>query len=591
VKITLPAGASRKFTWAVATLDSVEASFALARQSTSLQWENEIIRKEMHEKGTLVEFHNEEASLGDLMHETQVKAGQLLVVTPPPSKRITFLSKRQPDARVFTPASKRQELISFSQINAYDAWMLSRIMLPCNTQPFKEIIQYFIDVQQLDGSIPWTISSSGSASAALTPPLLASLACDVHACLEDTEWLRSVYRPLLKSTKSWFAEHGQTPPHFDNPLQAGIPDHPLFSTGSGGLGNQPGNIHHPALDGILYKECMSLLRIADILTISEDREWLIATAECMRTSLDRCWDEQKHGYTYRDIESGLAYTAEEIHDFSRNGTFKVKRNFKIPRRLSFNLAQASGPMIKIVLTGLNGDAPVTEKVELRPRLVPQPRQSLSLFTRLDAVEVSGLGAHGKLQLSLAGNNVEDISLLLPLWSGAMSQARQSELIEKTLIPRYLGETGLTTFPLDRVQTGQNTILPIWNEFIIEGLLCAGRRDLAAKACAALLEAQLKQWNANGSVSSMFNASTRHSQGELDTLAGLPAVWPFLRVLGVERLTAKEMLLTGMNEHLPSITVKYKGTSLTMQPESTTIRTVKGEEIRLTEKTSFKVVLP
>lgn len=591
VESTLPAGASRKFTWAVATLDSVEASFALARQSTSLQWENEIIRKEMREKSSLVEFHDEDDAFGDLMHESQVKASQLLVATPPPFKRISFLNKRQPDSQVFTPTSRRQELISFSQINAYDAWMLSRVMLPGNPLPFKEIIQYFIDVQQLDGSIPWTISSSGAASAARTPPLLASLACDVHTCLDEPEWLRSVYRPLLRSTKCWFSAHDQALPHFSNSLQVAIPEHPLYATGNGGMGYSPVYIHDPTLDSMLFKECMSLLRIAAILSINEDLEWLSETTEFLRTSLDHCWDEQKHGYTYRDIESGLAYTSEDIHDFSRNGTLKLKRNFKIPRRLTFKLIQTTGPAVRVVLNGLNGDAPVKEEIELRPRLVTQPYQCLTLFTRLDTIEISGLGAKSILQLSLTGNDVEDISLLLPLWSGVMSQTRQAELIEKTLVPRYLGEAGLTTYPFDRVPADQNTILPFWNDFIIEGLIFAGKRDLAAKICTALLEAQLKQWNTNGSVSSMFNAPTRHSQGELDTLTGLPAVWPFLRVLGIERLTTKEIILAGMNEHLPSITVKYKGTSLTMQPESTTIRTVKGEEIRLTEKTSFKVVLP
>jgi hypothetical protein len=594
VRTTLPRGASRKLSWALAALDSVEASFSMARQSTSLAWDARAINGEMLDKSSILEFAGDGETNLEMLHEAQIKAHQLLVPASANSGRSTFLTRRQPDGRVFAPVSRRQELISFSQVNTYDAWMLSRLLLPANPQPVKEIIQSFIDIQQDDGSIPWAVSAGGAVSSAKTPPLLAGIVCDVYPSVNDKEWLHQVHSPLLRSLKAWFPATGENLPTWQNPLQAGLENNPLYEFNeSTGLGMDATLIHSPALDSFLYHECAALLKIADWLGETDTVEWLKQTSERLSTALDGCWDADRSCYTYRDTETGQGYQHEAIHDFTRNGIFKMVRNFKTPRRLTLSVPgqSASTGAIHITLAGKIGETNLSEEIVFRPKYSSQQSVTRKLFSRLESVEINGLPAKAALGLGTAGNDSEDISLLLPLWSGAMPEEKIDLLIENSVLPRYLSPSGLVKTPMDCTPSEINVILPFWNNLIIEGLVRCGRRDVAGKIVEPLLKAQLEQWQKNGYVSSAFTARDLLSRGELDTLAGLPAIWPLLQTMGIDRIVGKDIFFLGLNEYLPPITVKYKGTSIEMKSVQTTIQTLRNEKVEIKEQGPCKAVLP
>jgi hypothetical protein len=82
-----------------------------------------------------------------------------------------------------------------------------------------------------------------------------------------------------------------------------------------------------------------------------------------------------------------------------------------------------------------------------------------------------------------------------------------------------------------------------------------------------------------------------SRGELDTLAGLPAIWPLLQTMGIDRIVGKDIFFLGLNEYLPPITVKYKGTSIEMKSVQTTIQTLRNEKVEIKEQGPCKAVLP
>ena len=594
VRMTLAAGASRRLTWALASLGSEEASFSLARQSTSLQWDVEGIKSKMQARDSIVEFPGRDNELADLLRESQVKAHHLLTLTPPPGKQLTFLTKRQPDSRNYSPSSRREELFCFSQINAYDAWILSRILLPGDPHAVKEIILSFIDHQQPDGAIPWAISKSGNPSTAMTPPLLAGIVCDVHKFIEDKIWLAEVYSPLLKAFEVWFSRNPGTIPTWDDPAQCGIPNNPIYSyDGPTGLGNLPGMIESPALDALLLRECESLRKIAGWLGNTEYEEWLSETAEHLAAALDSCWDKIKSTFSYRDLRTGFSHAAEYLHVFNHNGIFKLKRNFKHPRRFTISTPaeSATGGTVTIKITGKNGEHVASEELDIRPGMLARQRLSSRNFTKLEMVEVTGLKAKAIVSLGLSGNDSEDISLLLPLFAASIDEQKKQAIIENTLMPRYFTKNGLTTFPCDQINQPENNISPFWNNLIIEGLLQANRRDLAGKVLSNLVDAQMKQWQQSGYVSSAFDVETLKSTGELDTLAGLPAIWPLLRAAGLEKITDREIILKGLNEFFRPITVQYKRALVKMQPDLTSIQTVNGKRLESRERTSCRIVLP
>ncbi len=592
VKMILAGGASRKLSWALATLDSTEASFSLARQSTSLAWDLRNINAEMLDKATGVEFSGNDES--ELLNEVQTKARQLLVPVEANSNLSTFLTRRQPDGRNFVPVSNQQELISFSQINSYDTWMLSRLLLPANPQPLKEIVQYFLEFQQDDGLIPWAVSARGTASSARMPPLLAGIVCDIHPYSNDREWLRQVFSPLLNGLKTWFSASARTISTWENTLQTGLDNHPLYEYADGsGLGMEPEFVHNPALDALLYHECTSLMNIAQLLGESEELAWLEQSARQVSEALDTCWDADKCSYTYRDIQTGEVVQSETIHGINHNGQIKLIRKFKSPRRLSIAIPGQTAPTgaIHVRIAGKCGETILSEEIVIRPKYTSQQAVTRQLFDRLESLEINGLPAKNILTIGIAGNDCEDITLLLPLWSGAMPREKIELLIENTLLPYYLCPSGLLTHPVNRVPLDKNLITPFWNYLIIDGLNQCNRRDIAGKVQNNLLDAQLKQWQQNGYVSSSFTAKKLISRGELDTLSGLPSIYTLLQTMGIDRIVGKEIFLNSLNEFLPPFTVKYKGTSIEMKSDQTTIRTLRDEMIEIKEKGPCKVVLP
>jgi hypothetical protein len=594
VKMILAGGASRQLSWTLAALDSTEASFSLARQSTSLPWDIRSINEEMLDRTTLFEFSGDSENNFDLLNETQIKAQQLLVPSSTNYDRLSFITRRQPDGQNYLPVSSRQDLISFSQINAYDAWMISRLLLPANPQPLKEIIQDFINFQQDDGSIPWAISASGSASSAKTPPLLAGIVHDVDPFVNDREWLHQVFSPLVKSLKAWFSGSTKTIPTWENSLQTGLDNHPLYTNNDGlGLGMEPGLVHNPGLDAMLYHECVALTSIARSFRESDALDWLERTAENCSKSLDACWDNEKSCFTYRDIQTGEVYHREVIHEFKRNGSFKIQRKLSSPRRFCVSVQDqiTTNVTIYLKIIGRIGENNLTEEVVLKPKYTSQQAVTKRLFDRLESVEISGLPAKWTLTLGIAGNDAEDITLLLPLWSGAMSPEKIELLIKNTLLPRYFCPSGLLSFPVDKVPTEDNHIVPFWNNLIIEGLISCDRRVIAGEIQTNLLNAQIKQWQKNGFVSSDFTATDLTSKGELDTLAGLPAIYTLLQTAGIEKIVANEIIFNGLNENFLPFTVKYKGTSIEMKSDRTVIRTLRNQMVEITESIPCKAVLP
>jgi len=113
----LAAGAERRVSWSLATLNSHEASFTMARQNTALPWDAELVKYEMEEKNKIFHFNSADPVLDDLLHESQIKARQCLIQGPVPEKRYTLLPTRQPDeplgSFMILPAIKRGKSTRF----------------------------------------------------------------------------------------------------------------------------------------------------------------------------------------------------------------------------------------------------------------------------------------------------------------------------------------------------------------------------------------------------------------------------------------------------------------------------------------------
>ena len=601
LEMTLTEGSERQISWSLATLDSSEASFTLARQNTALPWDAEIIKAEMEEKRSTFHFSSENSLLDDLLLETQVKARQCLVTGPAPARRMTLLSKRQPDSPLGTfsisPRTRQGNLPS----TVYDLWQASRILLPSEPELFKDLILGFLDNQQPDGAIPWAINPSGSPSKALTPPLLAGIACDVYSYLQDFTWLSQVYPPLLGAFKHWFTEarenSGTGWPVWTHPLQTGLDQAPQYSIWQAAdQGIELQFVDSPALGAMLYHECLALIQMGQWLEEKEDSDWLQAKAAEIKDHVSTSWSEAKGIYQYRDIQTGCTEPAADLYQTQGNGSHSPRLKCGGLRRLIVTCIKAEGfpGIIEVTLSGKNSAGEIEEAIHFNSGQFQDGiarATSQQLFTKLDKVIVSGLQKSDILKISLAGFADEDISLFLPLWAGIPTPEQAQTLVETNLLPQYLCKFGATCLPIDKSSEQAHSVLPLWNSLLVEGLLNYGMRELAAKVCRANLEGIALQWQANGQFNDSIHASDAQGVGDQDTLSGLPGLFTFLRVLGIERISQKEIIFGGLNKYFSAFTVQYGRASLQMDQESTGISTLNGSKTEFHETGMQKIVLP
>ena len=601
LEMTLTAGAERRVSWAMATLDSQEASFTLARQNTALLWDSELLKHEMEEKRKVFHFGSEDPVMNELLYESQLKAYQCLIQGQAPERRITLLSKRQPDAPLGNFAISSITRRSNMPATVYDLWQISRILLPADAELFKELIQGFLDIQQENGAIPWTINPNGRPSAALTPPLLAGISLDASDSLEDSAWLAQVYAPLLEAFKFWFREESNAGtsswPVWDHIMQTGLDSSPLYSIWKEeDQGVDLKYIDSPALGAMLYHECCALIKISQKVNQQEELVWLQATAERIKAHVQECWDEEKATYLYRDLFSGQTPQAAGCFQAEADGNYTPAVECDGERRLLVRCIKKNGfpGNADVVIQGKNSQRKVSEEFHFTPGQFQQGIARLtsgSLFSSIDKIKVTGLHEGESLELILAGFDDEDISLLLPLWAGIPSAEQAARLVNETVMKRYATARGLSNVPSRRYSSDRITVQSFWNSVLAEGMLNYGMREQAARVLSAYFAAVENQWENNYVLNDTIRVSDGQGVGDRDTVSALPGVTPFLRCLGLEKISQNEIIFCGLNEFLPAYTVQYGRTSVYLTKECTTISTINGSKIEIHDMGKQKIVLP
>ena len=599
--MTLAAKTDRRVSWSLATLDSYEASFTLARQNTALPWDTELVKHEMEEKRKTFHFSSANRLLNDLLLETQIVARQCLIKGPAPLQRLTLLSKRQPDSPLGDFAISARTRQGNLPSTAYDLWQLSRILLPVEPGLFKELMLGFIDNQQINGAIPWTIQPSGTASKALTPPLLAGIAWDVHAYLQESAWLTQIYTPLLGAFRYWFtsARTEGTPgwPVWDHLLQTGLDQAPQYSIWhQQDQGVDLRYIDSPALGAMLYHECQALIQIGQWLDKKDDLSWLQARGEEIKEHVSASLNEQKGTYQYRDAKNGCVLPSADLYQAKSNGSFRAKLDCGGERRLVAWCITNTGfsSIAEVTLTGKNSAGAVEEVIHFSPGQFQDGIARVTsgqLFSNIDQIQITGLQKTDIIKLVLAGFDEEDITLLLPLWAGIPSHEQAQKLVEDTLLPRYLSEFGLTSLPVGRYPDRAISVIPFWNTIMIEGLLNYGMRPTAAKVMQAYLDGLTTQWQMNGLLNDGLRSTDAQGIGGRDCLSALPGLLPFLRTLGIDHITPKEIIFNGLNEFFSPFLVQYGQTNLQMDAKSTIISMLNGTKSEIRESGMQKIVLP
>jgi hypothetical protein len=584
VRLELKPGETRVVTWVHAALDSPEASFALARSLASRPWDAEIARLELLNAG-LVEIYTGNADWDAAFAMTQKAAFGLLTGPTPHLPYPSFVLNRLPDQGYSLRGTGSDYNHLWNGQTPLDVYTLVSLLLPSAPDLAENLLRNFISVQEEDGFIDWKPGLAGQRSRLIAAPLLATTAWRIYEHTQNRGFLAEVFPPLLRFLQCWFqSEHDRDEdglPEWDHPMQSGLEDSPLFSRWyEGAQGVDISTAEGPSLCAFLHQECLALERMADCAHHPEEIPALQEIRARLEAAIASAWDEADLTYHYWDRDTHSSPAGRLLGTRFGPGELLVDEVFSEPQRLLVRVTSAEDsaphPQIFSHGIGMSGN-PRVERLEeegFRWHMGTGSLTSPRTYAAIDRLEILGLGEHDRLDLFSVNYRLEDIGLLLPLWTGIPSSDQVEALLSDTLVrpSRYGQEYGLPACPENELSLPQvcTSVHIPWNTLVGEGLLRYGKRAEAARLVERLMGAVVNTLKSESSFRRYYHACSGQGLGERNALSGLAPLGLFLETLGLRLYSPHRIGLSGFNPYPWPVTVKYRGTTVLLQREKSMI---------------------
>jgi hypothetical protein len=608
--LSLAPGSSRCLTWVQAALASASDSFEFARRIASRSWDAERARIELVNAAQTVEIRTGDPDWDAALALSQKAAFGLFFSPSQSLPSPSFVLSRLPDHGYSPRRDGRDYSSHWNGQSPLDGITISGL-LPGAPELAAGLVRNFLVGQAQDGGVDSSPDLAGQRENWLAAPLLASLACWSYHRTLDKKFLHEVQAGLNAFFRNWFTEsHDRDQdgfPEWDHPLQTGLEDNPAFTLWqAGGQGAGIEFVESPSLLAMLYREALSLAQIAEVLGQSKEAKRMKVRAEELRLLTGQCWDASAGLYHNRDRASHRCPAGKTLGRPRRAGQLAMNHAFRQPERLLVRIKVKGDatPSPEVVLHGLDGEKPQTEQLvredfQWGAGLGVAP--SRNLYTRLEMVEVAGLGTRDLVSLQVMDLSEEDISLFLPLWAGIPDLAQAGSMLRQALLaPDRFGRPfgipaciqpappgGPVEPDVAASSTCQAVHLP-WNALIGEGLLAYGFRDEAARLVTQLMSAVIQDLKKQHTFHRAYHSVTGVGIGGRNALQGLAPVGLFLDTLGVRLHSQRRITLSGKNPFPWPVTVKYRNLTVIRQADQTQVVFPDGQMLTLNDPTEAVV---
>ncbi len=603
--LELQPGELRQFIWCHAGLDSPEASFELARQTAARKWDAERARIQMTNAG-LVEVFTGNPDWDLAFYLAQIRALRLASGPTENLPHISFVAARNPDYGYSKRGDGSDYRPLWSGQTPLEAGYLASLVLPAAPDLVTGWLLNFLATQGEDGAIDWKPGLGGQLSNRLATPLLANLAWELYDTGKPPDFLEQVFPPLLNYLYAWFQpDHdrdGDGVPEWDNALQAGFEDHPLFSRWNAwSQGISISTAESPALCAFLLRECKALIRMAGELGRQEPPIALQAITDNLRAAVEAAWSEDLIGYTYWDRDTHASSPPVLLGERLGSGTIEVHQDFPDPIRVVLRI-RSQEETTRRTQAFVHGSSPTgAHRVE---RLTAEQflwfpgwgtATSERTYTRIEYIEVQGMDQDDLITAHNAGYASLDITTLLPLWANIPSAERARQLVTKTIkaARKFWRPYGLPACPSTKTQPEVEAYHAVhlpWCQLIGSGLLNYGYRAEAAELVTRLMNAITQCLHRDSSFRQFYNAETGEGWGEPDALSGLAPLGLFLETLGVRLVSSRRVDLEGSNPFPWPVTVKFRGVTVLRQTEKTSVTFADGQSLTVTDTAPHIVTL-
>ena len=563
--------ASRRLTWVQAALPEAQDSFDLARRVAARPWDEERARIELNALAHTIDVESGDPDWDAAFAFSQrtalgafFPAGERL---PAPS----FVLARRPDHGFSRRADGSDSPALWSGQPPLESLYLAEV-LPGASDLLRGVLRNFLATQADDGSVDGRPGLAGQRARWQAAPLLAGLAWRLYRRDGDLNFLREIFPRLAGFVRAWFApvhdRDGDGVPEWDHPLQTGIDDHPAFALWHDW--SQAADItsaEGPGLTAMLIHEIDCLSRMAAALGQPDAVADLRARADTLRAALDAAWHERAGIYLWRDRDTHVSQPGKLVGRQRGDGTLRIKRSFDPPVRLLVQVRTADGaarrPRVTLreFVTRPGADE-VLDRSAFQWSAGGATATSRGVFSRLGAVEISGLQPDDRVSVRVLDLSFQEISQFLPLWAGALDTHQAQGIIGRALLraERFDRPYGLPVCavpPAGGEIPGLAVQLP-WNMLIAEGMLRAGFRQEAARLLAHLMTAVVQFLKQGRAFAQAYHSETGAGIGERNAISGLAPLGLFLQVLGVEFLPGGGVRLHGANPFPWPVTVSLRG---------------------------------
>ena len=577
--------------WANASLNNSDLAIDLAKGICNRNLDAEFFKIERTNSWQMVEIHTGNDEWDNFFRISQKNVFGLFFPGNAHLPNPSFVLSRKPDQGYSYNGDGSDYPYSWSGQSLLDAYCLAG-MIPANSADLiKGIIENFLSVQEESGFIDAHPGLVGQRSKYLAQPLLATLALKFFYQNHEKKWLERIFPGLIRFLQYWFSDRfdkdGDGLPEWQNLIQTGLENHPLLDRWyQDSIGVNIEYIESPALLSFLLRECQSVIAIGHLLNLEEDISWIRKQVSSLESGLSEFWSQEDTAYLYRDYQNHAMSPGETLIEFTGPGSYPIRKKKNVPERLHLVITNDNESTRTIVSSifgeGLNGDE-ITEKFTTRDVvwiLGKATYTTKNLFSKIYKFDINGLQQDDLGQLSTIDFTMEDISLYLPLWANAVPETITREKMAEKIKQTYLVEQGLSNYP-DYLNNNPRKFVemsPVWNYLIMEGLLENNYRELAA-------EIFVKYLNSYNPTKSSHN--TYHWGSNIQNLAPVDL---FLKLIGIKKLTQKDIIIDGYSPFPYPITVKYEGVIIVVNGKEFQVVSPNGASISINSPGPHRIEL-
>jgi hypothetical protein len=592
--LDLGPGATRQLTWTQAATNALQTSFDLARQTAARPWEAERARLELLNASQTIDIRTGDKDWDAAFAFSQNTAFGLFF---PPSTDLpnpSIVSARGPDNGYSPKGDGTDYPASWNGQSPLEAYYLANV-LPAS-QAAQDLLMNFLAIQTEDGAIDGKPGLAGQRGRYLAAPMLAGLAWKLYERSEDKDFITKVFPQLQKFFWSWFSPEYDDDrdglPQWKHVLQTGFEDNPLFDAWhEWSLGVNISQVHSPALEAMLYNEAACLIKIAEHLEHHDSLILLHEQAAKLRKSIESAWQARTGLAHYRERGTGSSLAGKILVKQQGAGTFAPKLKFESPIRLLIEVqTQSPGakrPEIRIHQFSTKPADETIQSGDYQWRNGGSVYTTKNVFSKIAKLVVRDLSADDTVIISTLDFTTEDHTLFTPLWAGVLDAQHAQTMIGRALLDagRFYRPYGVPACPLltqpEAESVSQSVHLP-WNLLISEGLLRYGFRADAARMFVHNMTAIIQNLKQNRAFFARYHAEKGTGIGERNALSGLAPVGLFMKILGVEILSATRVKLEGENPFPWDVTIQYKGLKVIRGQEKTEVVFANGKSVTVTD---------